>query len=87
MQKEEEIMQAKILAAEKTKVYINFFNKNALKLIKKSIKLSIINQIIAPSDILNELAIRSFTGSRDLPKDNIRANELFRFSEANALTE
>lgn len=36
MQKEEEIMQAKILDAEKTKVYVNFFNKGALKLIKKS---------------------------------------------------
>lgn len=43
--------------------------------------------LIAPTDILNELAIRSFTGSRDLPKDHIRANELFRQSEINAVTE
>ena len=36
MKKEEEIMKEKILAAEKTKVYNNFFNKPALRLIHKS---------------------------------------------------
>jgi hypothetical protein len=29
-------MREKIMAAEKTKVYVNFFNKPALKLISKS---------------------------------------------------
>ena len=29
-------MREKIIAAEKTKVYVNFFNKPALKLISKS---------------------------------------------------
>lgn len=36
MKKEDMIMKEKILAAEKTKVYINFFNKPALKMIKRS---------------------------------------------------
>jgi hypothetical protein len=36
LKKEETIMRDKILAAEKTKVYVNFFNKPALKLIAKS---------------------------------------------------
>ena len=37
LKKEEAIMRDKILAAEKTKVYVNFFNKPALRLISKSI--------------------------------------------------
>lgn len=36
LQREEQIMKEKILAVEKSKVYVNFFNKPALKLIKKS---------------------------------------------------
>jgi hypothetical protein len=36
MKKDEVIMREKIIAAEKTKVYVNFFNRPALKLIKKS---------------------------------------------------
>lgn len=37
--------------------------------------------------MLSELAVRAFTGSRDVPKDNIKAMELFQQSEHNALTE
>jgi hypothetical protein len=40
MKKDEVIMREKIMAAEKTKVYVNFFNRPALKLIKKSNSLS-----------------------------------------------
>jgi hypothetical protein len=29
-------MREKVLAAEKTKVYVNFFNKHTMRLIKKS---------------------------------------------------
>ncbi len=36
MKQDEAIMRDKIMAAEKTKVYVNFFNKPALKLISKS---------------------------------------------------
>lgn len=36
MKQDEAIMREKIIAAEKTKVYVNFFNKPALKLISKS---------------------------------------------------
>lgn len=33
-----------------------------------------------PPDVLYELAIRSFTGSRDLPKDDDRAMQLFQMA-------
>lgn len=33
---DEEAMKDRILSVEKTKVYVNFFNKPAMKLIKKS---------------------------------------------------
>ncbi len=36
MKQDEAILREKIMAAEKTKVYVNFFNKPALKLISKS---------------------------------------------------
>jgi len=42
---------------------------------------------LAPSDVLSELAIRVFTGSRDVPKDDAKAAKLFEFSEANAVSE
>lgn len=42
---------------------------------------------VAPSDILSELAVRAFTGSRDVPKDNVKATELFRLAEINAKTD
>ena len=42
---------------------------------------------VAPSEILSELAVRVFTGSRDVPKDNVKATELFRLSEINAKTD
>ena len=63
-------MREKIIAAEKTKVYVNFFNKPALKLISKSNLKNLFTFFLAPSDILSELAVRVFTGSRDVPKDN-----------------
>ena len=43
--------------------------------------------VVAPSGILNELAVRVFTGSRDVPKDNEKARQLFGHSEENAKTE
>ena len=36
VKKDEQILQDKIMAAEKTKVYVNFFNKPAMRLIAKS---------------------------------------------------
>ena len=86
MKKDEVIMREKILAAEKTKVYVNFFNRPALRLIKNS-KYDTLITNAAPSEILSELAIRAFTGSRDVPKDNVKAMELFMHSEVNAKTD
>eukprot|EP00347_Sterkiella_histriomuscorum_P024275 403331695 len=76
IEREDQITKEKITQAEKSKIYVNFFNKYALKLISKT-----------PSVILSELAIRVFTGSRDVPKDNIKAVKLFEFSDENAQTE
>lgn len=44
----------------------------------------IFNKFIAPSQILSELAIRVFTGSRDVPKDSEKAIHLFEFSDKNS---
>lgn len=41
LKKDEEITKQKIREAEKTKVYVNFFNKAAMKLIKRSNLLSL----------------------------------------------
>ncbi len=43
LKKEEIVMRDKILTAEKTKVYVNFFNKPAMKLITKSMNCPKIN--------------------------------------------
>jgi hypothetical protein len=48
--------------AEKSKTYINFLNKGTINLMEKT-----------PPDILYELGIRAFVGSRDVPKDNKKA--------------
>ena len=39
-----------------------------------------------PSPLKPELAVRVFTGSRDVPKDNQKAVSLFQFSETNSHT-
>jgi len=72
MKREEQILLEKIKQAESTKVYVNFFNKAALRLISKS-KVAFSMMLAAPSEILSELAIRVFTGSRDVPKDDKKA--------------
>ena len=40
-----------------------------------------------PSDILGELGIRAFTGSRDVPKDDEKAIGLLNFAKRNAKSE
>ena len=65
MQQEEEIVKEKIKQAEATKTYIKFFNPYTEKLIKST-----------PPDVLSELGIRAYTGSRDVPKDDEKASGL-----------
>jgi hypothetical protein len=77
-------MRDKVIAAEKSKVYVNFFNRHTLKLIKKSKSLFLTD--IAPTEILSELAIRAFTGSRDVPKDHIKALKLFDYAQDNSVS-
>ena len=40
----------------------------------------------APTEILSELAIRAFTGSRDVPKDHLKALKLFDYAQDNSVT-
>jgi len=65
MKQEEEIMKAKIVEAEKSKTYIQFFNPYSKVLMDNT-----------PPDVLSELGIRAFTGSRDVPKDDKKASGL-----------
>ncbi len=70
------MIQAKLKEAEKSRKYIQFFNKSAEKLIAKT-----------PSEILCELGVRSYSGSRDVPKDILKAEGLFQHAERNANEE
>jgi hypothetical protein len=40
-----------------------------------------------PSEILCELGVRAFSGSRDVPKDEVKAYGLFDNAAQNAMTE
>lgn len=55
-------MQEKMREAESTKTYVRFFNRGSVRLMETT-----------PPDILYELGIRAFTGSRDVPKDDGKA--------------
>lgn len=48
--------------AESTKTYVRFFNRGSVRLMETT-----------PPDVLYELGIRAFTGSRDVPKDDGKA--------------
>ncbi len=61
-------MMEKLKQVESTRSYITFFNYHALKLIRKS-KSFLMFTVLAPSEILCELGVRAFSGSRDVPKD------------------
>lgn len=56
--------------AEKSRPKIDFFNYGACKLMEKT-----------PSDVLYELGIRVFTGSRDVPKDVNQAYNMVLVAE------
>ena len=62
IKKEEQIVKEKMKEASSQKTYIDFFNKDTKKLIQHT-----------PPDVLYELGIRAFTGSRDVPKDDVKA--------------
>lgn len=73
-EQEEKIIKEKLLKAAEARKPINLFNKHALKLMLKT-----------PSDILCELGVRAFSGSRDVPKDEVKAYGLFDQAAQNAL--
>ena len=75
-EQEERIIREKIKKAAELRKPINFFNKHTLKLMSKT-----------PSEILCELGVRAFTGSRDVPKDEAKAYGLFDFAAQNAIAE
>eukprot|EP00351_Strombidinopsis_sp_SopsisLIS2011_P006207 CAMPEP_0116870658 /NCGR_PEP_ID=MMETSP0463-20121206/652_1 /TAXON_ID=181622 /ORGANISM="Strombidinopsis sp, Strain SopsisLIS2011" /LENGTH=122 /DNA_ID=CAMNT_0004507587 /DNA_START=245 /DNA_END=613 /DNA_ORIENTATION=+ len=50
-------------------------NQGALKLMEKT-----------PTEFLCELGVRAFSGSRDVPKDEQRAVDLFYFAKKNAVS-
>ena len=62
-------MKDKMKEAESTKTYIDFFNNGTIKLIENT-----------PPDVLCELGIRAFTGSRDVPKDDSKAVGLMQLA-------
>lgn len=61
---------------EESRTKINFFNKGAKKLIESS-----------PPDILYELGIRAYTGSRDVPKDEDKALGLMQAALERAVSQ
>ena len=74
MQKEDEIIKQKMKQAEQTKTYIKFFNPYTDKLIQNT-----------PPDVLSELGIRAYTGSRDVPKDDEKASGLLQMALQRAI--
>mmetsp|Transcript_23974 Transcript_23974/g.32131 ORF Transcript_23974/g.32131 Transcript_23974/m.32131 type:complete len:116 (+) Transcript_23974:319-666(+) len=76
IEQEERIVAEKLAEVAKSRKPINFFIPPLVTLIKNT-----------PSDILCELGVRAFTGSRDMPKDVERAIGLFMIAEQNAKTD
>ena len=66
----------KLAEVERSRKPINFFIPPLVKLINHT-----------PSDILCELGMRAFTGSRDMPKDVEKAIGLFLIADKNANTD
>jgi len=64
---EEKIVRDKMKEAESSKAYIQFFNPGTKMLMENT-----------PSDVLSELGIRAYTGSRDVPKDDNKASGLLK---------
>lgn len=75
-EEEERIIRAKLRKAAEARKPINFFNSHAMKLMRKT-----------PSDILCELGVRAFSGSRDVPKDEAKAYGLFDQAAQNAMAD
>lgn len=63
---EQKLVEEKLAQVKKQRKPINFFNEPALKLLAKT-----------PTQILSELGVRAFSGSRDVPKDDEKAQGLF----------
>lgn len=65
MESEEKIIREKMKVAENSKAKIDFYNYGSMNLLMKT-----------PADVIYELGIRVFAGSRDVPKDMNLANNL-----------
>ena len=76
MEKQDKMIQDLLKKVAETRKPINFFNHPALKLMEKT-----------PSDILCELGVRAFSGSRDVPKDDVKAYGLLEQAGKNAASE
>jgi len=67
------VVREKMSKAAETKVYIDFFSPTTIEKMMEE----------TPSEVLTELGIRAYTGSRDVPKDDTKALGLM----ARALTK
>ena len=67
MDEEQKIVEEKMAAAEKSRPKVEFMNYGSGVLMAS-----------APPDVVLELGIRVFTGSRDVPKDMNQAYELIQ---------
>ena len=76
IEEEEQMVADKLAEVERSRKPINFFIPPLVKLINHT-----------PSDILCELGMRAFTGSRDMPKDVEKAIGLFLIADKNAHTD
>ena len=70
------MIDEKLKEVEASRAPINFFVPSLIKLLKHT-----------PSDILCEMGMRAFTGSRDVPKDEEKALGLFIAADESSKTE
>jgi len=65
IEENDRIIKMKIKEAENSKVKMDFYNYGTMNMLMKT-----------PADVICELGIRVFAGSRDVPKDTSLANIL-----------
>ena len=68
-------MADKLQQVASSRPKLNFFNKWTLNLMST-----------CSTTILSELSVRTFTGSRDVPKDDEKSAGLLKFARDNAIT-
>ena len=75
MDETSKIEAEKLEQVEQSRPTLNFFNKWSLRLMAST-----------NSAILGELSVRTFAGSRDIPKDVVKAAGLLGYAAQNAET-